>query len=212
MTVALTEDQKCGHGGMQQSIYGCSACLTEDYQKLRQALRNIATNKLSSSTRQDSAYREGVSAGLAIAADMARRALEGGQDETSAAPLFPPTEPWPHSLGEQCLQYWGRIERRCQLTQGHEGACYFCVPAYAIRTDIPLDRLSEKATAYDPGPPDCPHGYWKAHCAICLKTIDEPLDPLCNCPVDSWGIVRCQEDSGIVRCRAEVNAENGTTR
>lgn len=135
-----------------------------------------------------------------------------GQDETSAAPLFPPTEPWPHSLGEQCLQYWGRIERRCQLTQGHEGACYFCVPAYAIRTDIPLDRLSEKATAYDPGPPDCPHGYWKAHCAICLKTIDEPLDPLCNCPVDSWGIVRCQEDSGIVRCRAEVNAENGTTR
>lgn len=35
------------------------------------------------------------------------------------------------------------------------------------------------------------------------------LDPLCNCPVDSWGIVRCQEDSGIVRCRAEVNAENG---
>lgn len=36
----------------------------------------------------------------------------------------------------------------------------------------------------------------------------EHLDPLCNCPVDSWGVVKCLEDSGIVRCRAEVNAEN----
>jgi hypothetical protein len=42
-------------------------------------------------------------------------------------------------------------------------------------------------------------------------TPDEPcerLDPLCNCPVNSWGKVDCQEDSGIVRCRAEVEAES----
>jgi hypothetical protein len=75
------------------------------------------------------------------------RALARPAPETNSAPLFPPTEPWPRSLGEQCPQYWGRLERRCQLTEGHEGACYFCVPAYAIRTDIQIDGPSVKANA-----------------------------------------------------------------
>lgn len=61
--------------------------------------------------------------------------------------LFPPDEPWPASLGEQCPQYWGRHERRCQLTKGHDAPCYFCVPSFAIRTDVSLDAPEVKATA-----------------------------------------------------------------
>lgn len=78
-------------------------------------------------------------------------------DSPKAGPLFPPAEPWPRSLGEQCPQYWGRIERRCQLTQGHEPPCYFCVPSYAIRTDISIDRSRVEPTA------DCPD------CMKCLE-------------------------------------------
>ena len=54
-----------------------TACRELETKKLyEQALRNIASNKLTSSTNQDPAYSAGVRHGLAIAADMARRALD----------------------------------------------------------------------------------------------------------------------------------------
>lgn len=68
-----------------------------------------------------------------------------GSPEPLKVETFPPCEPWPASWGEQCTQYWDRIERRCQLTQGHEGECYFCVPSHAIRTDITFDGPPQKS-------------------------------------------------------------------
>lgn len=70
---------------------------------------------------------------------------EGLRSGHETSPKFPPDGPWPARLGDQCPQYWGRHERRCQLPQGHEPPCYFCVPSYAIRTDISLDASGQKA-------------------------------------------------------------------
>ncbi len=50
--------------------------------QLQSALRKIATNKLTSSTVPGPLYGAGVSAGLAIAADMACKALDGADPKT----------------------------------------------------------------------------------------------------------------------------------
>lgn len=57
--------------------------IADEIERLTKALRNIATNKLTSTTALGPLYRAGVSAGLAIAAGMAREALEGTADKTS---------------------------------------------------------------------------------------------------------------------------------
>jgi hypothetical protein len=53
---------------------------TAEVERLRKALQAIATNTLTSSTNFDRRYTAGVKAGLAIAADMARKTLATGEN------------------------------------------------------------------------------------------------------------------------------------
>lgn len=123
--------------------------LASEYDRLRQTLQNIVTNKLTSSTNRHPQYAAGVSHGLGIAADMARKALEGGtsnslehvrqspqdgvptkgapsgsaaQGATACAYAGPcDYQSPPHK--RRCAYFWSG--RRCSKTDGHDDDCDF---------------------------------------------------------------------------------------
>lgn len=146
--------------------------LNREIQRLMGALRGIATNRLTGSTNQTPAYSAGVRAGLAMAADMATRALEyhslrGSPDETS--------EQCPG-----CVADWPRRTEAPWIHDSPQGE-RLCEDIKAIESASEKAPETGKKRAYyeTHEPPHCP----TCACHVCICTSARGIEP--TCPVHS---------------------------